>query len=297
MTLFKGTGVAVITPFTETREPDFPALRKIIAHLIAGKVDYLVVLGTTGESATLEPDEKIRVIETFFEANNGTLPIVLGVGGNHTGSVCRTLESWQKRFSPDGILSVSPYYNKPSQEGIYRHYGALAASTDLPLILYNVPGRTSSNIAASTVLRLAHEFSNIAAVKEASGNFEQGMEIVAGRPEGFLVISGDDILTLPLIGAGYDGVISVTANALPAEFSGMTRLALAGKMNEARSIHYRILKLMQLNFAEGNPAGVKALMHALDLCMPYVRLPLVEATERLIGDIKKELATERLPNS
>lgn len=292
MTSFTGTGVAVVTPFDQQGRVDEPALARIIEHLIAGGVEYLVVLGTTGEAATLSGEEQSRVIETFFEVNEGRLPIVLGVGGNNTQLICKSAEALSKRYQPSGLLSVSPYYNKPSQEGIYQHYKAVAASTDLPIIIYNVPGRTASNITADTCLRLAHEVDNIVAIKEASGNLEQGMDIVAGKPDGFQVLSGDDALSLALIACGYTGVISVTANAMPRAFSDMVRAALAGEIERARGLHYTLWPLMEQHFAEGNPAGVKATMELLGLCTREVRLPLIKASEALIERIKKGLITK-----
>ncbi|RMG20411.1 MAG: 4-hydroxy-tetrahydrodipicolinate synthase [Bacteroidetes bacterium] len=290
MTQFAGTGVAVVTPFTETGAVDYSALARIIEHLIAGKVEYLVVLGTTGESVTLTPAEQQRVIATFFDINAGRLPIVIGVGGNNTASICNKLEEISKSFQPAGILSVSPYYNKPNQEGIYQHYRSIASHTDLPIILYNVPGRTASNITAQTTIRLARDFSNIVAIKEASGDLVQCMEIVKGRPRGFQLISGDDILTLPMMSIGGQGVISVLANAFPLHISEMVRNALAGNWQESNSQHYRMLRLMQLAFLEGNPTGIKAMMQAQGLCTPDVRLPLVQASAQLQSTIAKELA-------
>lgn len=290
MNPFSGTGVALITPFTEDLRIDIPALRAITRNMIQGKVDYLVVLGTTGEAATLTAEEQLTVIETIQEENAGQLPIVLGVGGNNTQAVCDKVSNWTHRFSPDGILSVSPYYNKPSQEGIYQHYKSISEHTDKPIILYNVPGRTSSNVAPTTCLRLAHDIPHIVAMKEASGKAEQVMEIIAGRPEGFSVLSGDDMFVLPYVALGGDGIISVTANALPAKFSDMVRAALAGNWDLARKLHYDMLKLTQLNFVEGNPVGVKTLMSLLGTCRSDVRLPLVKGSKDLIGRMQKELS-------
>lgn len=290
MNPFSGTGVALITPFTEDLQVDISALRTLTRNLIRGKVDYLVVLGTTGEAATLSAEEQLLVIETIQEKNAGQLPIVLGIGGNNTQTVCNKVSDWTHRFKPDAILSVSPYYNKPSQEGIYQHYKAISDSTDLPIILYNVPGRTSSNVSSETCLRLAHDIPHVVAMKEASGNAEQVMEIIAGRPEGFSLLSGDDLLVLPYIALGGDGIISVTANALPAKFSDMVRAGLSGNWDLARKLQYETLKLTQLNFVEGNPVGLKTLMELLGICKADVRLPLVKGTDQLREAMRKELS-------
>ncbi len=290
MSQFTGTGVALVTPFDAQGEVSYDSLRQLVRHLINGKAEYLVALGTTAESPTLSAAEQEKIIETIIEANARALPLVLGIGGNHTQAVCEKAESWTLRFQPDGILSVSPYYNKPAQEGIYQHYRSIAAHTDRPLILYNVPSRTGSNISAATTLRLAEDCKNIVAIKEASGNLEQVMEIIAQKPAGFEVFSGDDLLALPMISCGARGIISVTANALPLKFSEMVRAALAGEYDKARELHYALLPLMQLNFAEGNPVGVKALMSLLGICEKTVRPPLVAASELLTEKMKTEMA-------
>lgn len=287
---FTGTGVAIITPFTPDDQVDTAALTRIVNHLISGRVDYIVALGTTGETATLEADEKIRVLETIFEAAANRIPVVLGIGGNHTAAVCKTVQQWTKRFPAAGVLSVSPYYNKPSQEGIYQHYRQVAAHTDLPVILYNVPPRTASHVTAETTLRIANDCPNVVATKEASGSLEQCMDILRQKPEGFELLSGDDLLTLPLIALGGKGVISVSANALPGPFSEMTRAALEGNWELARKIHYQIQPLVQLNFAEGNPTGVKTLMQALGLCGRETRMPLMPGSESLLLKMQAELA-------
>lgn len=289
MTDFRGTGVAMVTPFTADGAIDFDALRKLTTNLITGGVEFLVILGTTGESATLSPDEQVAVIDAILETNAGRLPYVLGAGGNDTRKVCKQVEAWTQKYMPTAFLSVSPYYNKPSQEGIVAHFSAVAGSTDVPIILYNVPGRTSSNMTAATTLELAHAFDHVVAVKEASGNLEQGMEIIRGRPQGFQVLSGDDILTLPMIGANFDGVISVAGNVVPGPFSAMVRAALAGDFARARELHYLMMPLMQFLFKEGNPAGVKAALQASGVGTPHVRLPLVQASDALRADIKKAL--------
>lgn len=284
-----GTGVAVVTPFFEDKTVDHEALVRVIEHLIAGKVEYLVALGTTGESVTLNKEETFQVLDTFFKVNDGRLPIVIGVGGNNTQAVCERAKEVEKRYDAEALLSVSPYYNKPTQEGIYQHFKALSESTAKPIILYNVPPRTSSNVEAETVVRLATDCKNIVAVKEASGDLIRGMAIVAERPEGFLVLSGDDQLALAQIATGFDGVISVVGNAFPGIFSQLVRDALAGKLDAAREANYKLRKLMGLNFVEGNPAGVKTAMALQGLCRRDVRLPLVQASEALENMIKKEM--------
>ena len=289
MNAFKGTGVAMVTPFSEDFSIDIPALRRITDHLINGGINYLVILGTTGEAATLSAEEKHLVIQTILDQNNGRIPAVIGCGGNNTAEVVNEIQLLTEKYSPDGFLSVSPYYNKPSQEGIFQHFKAVCNSTEKPVILYNVPGRTSSNILPGTVIQITTHCPNAVAVKEASGNLEQGMDIISGSNKGFSVLSGDDILGLPMIASGYQGVISVMGNAMPKEYSSMVQYALAGEFDKARSLHYQMKQLMQLNFAEGNPAGVKALMSLLGLCSPQVRLPLVKASVGLMETIRAEL--------
>ncbi|MEO0473045.1 MAG: 4-hydroxy-tetrahydrodipicolinate synthase [Bacteroidota bacterium] len=281
MDSFQGTGVALVTPFRADLSLDLEALRGIVTRQIDGGTEYLVVLGTTGETATLSEAEQARVIETVLEANDKRLPIVLGAGGNDTAKVCKQVELVSKRYQPDAILSVSPYYNKPSQEGIYQHYKAVAASTDADVILYNVPPRTASNITAETSLRLAHDIPNIKALKEASGDFDQFWEILRQKPDDFALLSGDDPLTLPMISLGAVGVISVSANALPAAYSQMTRAALAGDLQLSQRLMYQLKPLIDLNFAEGNPAGVKMMMECLGICRSEVRLPLVQGSGKL----------------
>lgn len=284
-----GTGVAMVTPFEPNGNVDVPALIRLTHTLIEGGVDYLVVLGSTGEAATQNEADQDLVIRTVMEANEGRLPIVLGVGGNDTAAVASKTYQWTERYRPAAFLSVSPMYNKPSQEGIYQHFKAVADSTDLPIILYNVPGRTGSNMLAATTIRLAQDFKNIVAIKEASGNMEQCMEIMLGAPEGFLPISGDDVLALPLIACGYQGVISVVGNALPRLTSDMTRLALTGKYAEARALHYKLLPVTQHCFVEGNPAGIKLALDLLGICGPSVRLPLIEGSARLRAQMHSAL--------
>ncbi len=285
MNLFKGAGVALVTPFQADMSIDFPALRRLVQEQIDGGTNYLVVQGTTGESPTLNSDEKKQVLETVLEVNNGKLPVVYGAGGNNTLSVIEAFKKIPKGV--DGILSVAPYYNKPTQAGYLAHYKALASETDLPIILYNVPGRTGSNVLAETTLELA-EIKNIVAMKEASGNMEQIMEIIRCKPENFLVLSGDDAITLPLIAAGADGVISVVANSFPKQFSQMVTSALNGDFETARKIHYDLLPVTRLLFAEGNPGGVKIALEELGWMKPYMRLPLVQVSEGLKAKIVAE---------
>jgi len=274
---FQGTGVAIITPFKHKGEVDYKALTKIVKHLIKGGVEYLVVLGTTGESATLDKEEKFEIIRHIRDLAYKKIPLVLGIGGNDTREVIRNLEVFDtKGFS--AILSVSPYYNKPSQRGIIEHYKQVAANSPLPVILYNVPGRTASNMTAETTLALAH-VKNIIGIKEASGNMEQVMKIIKHKPKNFLVISGDDNLTLPILGCGGDGVISVVANAFPKDFSEMTRQALKHNMKEAQRLHYKLTDITEQLFADGNPGGVKAIMEMMKLCADAVRLPLVPVND------------------
>lgn len=277
---FKGLGVAMITPFKEDHSIDFPALTKLTEFLIQGGVNYLVVQGTTGESPVLSKDEKSDVLKCIAEVNNKRVPLVFGAGGNNTAAVAETFKSLDSKII-DGILSVSPYYNKPTQEGIYQHYKFLAGSTDLPIILYNVPGRTASNMLADTTLRLANDFKNIIAVKEASGNMEQIMDIILRKPSDFLVISGDDGITLPIIASGGDGVISVVGNAFPEIFSKMVYAALSGDLKTARELHYILFPVVPLLFSEGNPAGIKECTRHLGITSNVVRMPLVNVSEKL----------------
>lgn len=284
-----GTGVALVTPFKKDLTVDFDALERIVNHCIDGGIDYLVVLGTTAESATLTESEKQQVIHKIIEVNNGRLPLVLGIGGNNTQKVVDELKT-RDLSAFDAVLSVSPYYNKPSQEGIYRHFKAVAEASPKPVILYNVPGRTSSNILPKTVIRLAKDFKNIVAIKEAAGDIVQAMQLISDKPEDFLVISGDDMITLPMVLAGGAGVISVIGEGFPQEFSDMVRLGLNRKVDEAYGLHYKIAPAIDLIFAEGNPVGIKAVFEALSLSTAIVRLPLVEATDSLKQQIKGFIA-------
>ena len=283
----KGTGVALITPFTKKGAIDREALQRVVQHCRKGGIDYLVLFGTTGESVTLTAEEKVQVVSWVREAS-GKMPLVYGLGGNNTAALVQEVKHVDAQIF-SAILSVSPYYNKPSQEGIYRHYAAVAQASALPIILYNVPGRTSSNLTAHTTLRLAKDFKNIIAIKEASGNMEQSMHILAGKPERFEVLSGDDNLTLPLMACGATGVISVAAMARPAAFSKMVNLCLKGKFAEAGSLHYRIMPITDLLFSEGNPTGIKAALSIMGLCTTAVRLPLVEASADLMKALRKTL--------
>ncbi len=284
----RGTGVALVTPFYEDKSVDFESLGGLIEHVIEGGVNYVVTMGTTGESATLDWDEKVAVMDFTVSSVKGRVPVVAGFGGNNTRAVIRSIHNYSFK-GIDAILSVSPYYNKPNQEGIYRHYRAISENCELPIILYNVPGRTSSNISAETTLRLAEDFENIIAIKEASGDLEQCMQIVSRKPDDFLVISGEDALTLPMIAMGMDGVISVIANAEPRIYSSMVKLALEGQFESARDFHYLAMKLIPLLFKEGNPAGVKAALAAKGLIKNVVRLPLAPVSESLQKEIEEVL--------
>lgn len=284
MEKFIGTGVALITPFTEDLKVDVDALRKLVNFQVENGIDYMVVLGTTGESATLSTEEKKLVIATVVEENKGRLPLVLGVGGNCTSKVVEELEKID--LSPfDAVLSVSPYYNKPSQEGIYQHYKAVAAASPKPVILYNVPGRTASNVLPATVKRLAEDVDNIIGIKEAAGDMVQAMNLINMVPKDFLVISGDDMITLPMVLAGGHGVISVIGQGFPAEFSQMVRLGLDRDVDNAYKLHYNIAPSIDLIFAEGNPVGIKALLAKHGICKNTLRLPLVKSSEGLTQKI------------
>ncbi len=277
--LFTGTGVAIVTPFKRDRKIDYDALGNIINHCIDGKVDYIVVLGTTGEAVTLSRDEKKHVVHYVIDAVAGQVPIVIGIGGNETEKVVNTVKNTD--FTGiSGLLSVTPYYNKPSQAGLIKHYKAVAAKSPVPVILYNVPGRTGVNMTAETTLTLAREVDNIVAVKEASGVMQQIMDIVNGSPADFSVISGDDAISLPLIALGGHGVISVVANAFPKQIATLIREALAGNYAEARSVHYEMLELFGALFVEGNPSGIKAALEILGLTQNVLRLPLVPVSQK-----------------
>ncbi|MEH6656217.1 4-hydroxy-tetrahydrodipicolinate synthase [Leeuwenhoekiella marinoflava] len=282
----KGTGVALATPFNEDLSLDLQGLGQLVEYNISGGVDYLVVMGTTAENATLTSAEKDLVIAKVIEVNAGRLPLVLGVGGNNTAAVVEELKS--RDFTAiKAILSVSPYYNRPTQAGIYAHYLAVAEASPVPVILYNVPGRTGSNVLPETVIKLAKDSKNIIGVKEAAGDLVQMMRLIKDRPNGFLVLSGDDLMALPTVSAGGDGVISVLAQGLPGIFSQMMSQGLQGDFTEAYKKHYILMPAVDLIFAEGNPSGIKALLASKSVCSSSVRLPLVAATETL----KQNIAT------
>ena len=291
--ILQGTGVALITPFKDDKSIDIPALEKLVHYQIENGVDYLVVLGTTAETATLSENEKEIVKETIKKANQNRLPMVLGIGGNNTQAVINSIKNTDLS-DYQAILSVSPYYNRPSQEGIYQHFKAIAESITHPILLYNVPSRTGSNMEAETTLRLANDFSNIIGLKEASGNIIQIMNLLAKRKENFLVISGDDITATPSILLGADGVISVLAQGLPNHFSKMINKALAFENKQAIEIQFQLIEAMKLIFKEGNPVGIKALLKQKNICTDIVRLPLVSATENLHFLIKDFLTTIKI---
>lgn len=277
---FHGTGVAMVTPFDDMGEVDTERLTSLVEFLIKGGVEYLVVLGTTGETATLNSEEKQYIFSHVMQVNAGRLPLVAGIGGNDTRSVVADLRGYDLK-GYDAVLSVSPYYNKPSQEGLFRHYQAIATESPLPVMMYNVPGRTGMNVTAETTIRIARACPNIFATKEACGNMDQIMRILRDKPDGFDVISGDDALTLPMIALGATGVISVVANAYPRIFSDMVRACLRGDFKTALPAHHRLLEVVDTLFAEGSPAGVKAYMQELGLCPDHVRLPVVPVSDTL----------------
>lgn len=285
MALLSGVGVALVTPFRSDFSVDYDALDRLIEYVIKGRVNYLVTLGTTGEAATLSEKEKLEVLEHTYAQVNGRVPVVVGIGGNNTAEVVECIKTWPLEKAA-AILSVSPYYVKPSQEGIYQHYAAIARSTDKNIILYNVPGRTSSNITAATTFRLANDFKNIIGTKEASGNMEQCLRLAKDRPEGFLLISGDDHITLALIACGFDGVISVAANCFASDFSRLVHYALEGNFAEANHFQHKLLDGIDLLFAENNPAGVKAFLAEMGLIENVLRLPLVPVSEPVLERVK-----------
>jgi len=288
MNKFQGTGVAIITPFNSDLTVDHQALANLVDHNIKNGTNYIVISGTTGESATITREEKIDITKTIIKANNNRVPLVLGIGGNNTAEVIAEIKS--SNFSGiDAILSVTPYYSKPTQEGIYQHFKAISKICPVDIILYNVPGRTSSNMSPETTLRLADDFKNIIGVKEAGNNVHQYLKLLRDKPENFLVISGDDDLVLGVVLAGGSGVISVIGQALPKQFSKMIQLGLEGKAKDAYALHFQLMEMTSLIFSENNPAGVKALLEALKLSRSTVRLPLVEATDDLKENIKKAL--------
>ncbi|HAQ71165.1 4-hydroxy-tetrahydrodipicolinate synthase [Salibacteraceae bacterium] len=284
---FRGTGVAMVTPFKVSGEVDFPALEALTNHLIDGGVDYLVVQGTTGESATLTQSEKQEVLDCVVDVNEGRLPLVFGHGGNDTRALIHGFEKIDLK-GVDAILSASPYYNKPTQNGIIAHYKALADASPLPLILYNVPGRTASNMSSSTTLELANH-SNIIAMKEASGDLDQVGAIIKRKPSKFLVLSGDDPLVVPHMSLGGDGIISVIANAFPEEFSAISKACFIGDYNKARKYHYLLIDFVYLLFAEGNPGGIKAALEILGVTEAHVRLPLAPISNELYKKMEKTI--------
>lgn len=277
MNQFRGTGVALVTPFNTDGSVDYTALEKLVNHVITGGVNYLVALGTTSEAPTMSATERKQVLAFILEKCNKRVPVVCGIGGNNTAEVITQLSEYDLT-DVDGILSVVPYYNKPTQEGLYQHFKAIAQATTKSIILYNVPGRTVTNMLPATTLRLANEFKNIVAVKEASGNMGQCMELVQGKPAHFAVLSGDDDLVLPQIAIGMEGVISVAANSFTSDFTTMVNDALAGKYTNAQKLHYKLLEGIRLLFVEGNPAGVKCVLNHMGICNDTLRLPLVNVS-------------------
>lgn len=293
---FKGTGVALVTPFHEDDTIDFGGLEKLIEHVISGGVEYLVSMGTTGESATLSEEERFSIIDFTIKIANKRVPVVGGFGGNNTAEIIRSVKKYTTGKTTDNninaILIASPYYNKPSQEGIYQHYLEIDKNVSLPIILYNVPGRTSSNMEAETTLRIVSDSQNVIAIKEASGNFMQCMKIIRDAPSNFLIISGDDPITLPFIALGMHGVISVVANALPKPFTEMVRLSLKQDFIAAKKLHYSLLNFTELIFKEGSPAGVKSALKQLGVCGEEVRLPLWKVSDGLAEKIAIELTID-----
>ena len=286
-----GTGVALVTPFKKDLSIDYASLENLINYVIEGNVDFLVIMGTTGENTVLSNDEKNSLLTFSKKINQNRVPLVLGIGGNNTSKVINDLHSFDLN-NIDAILSVSPYYNKPSQDGIYLHYKLLAENSPVPIILYNVPGRTSSNITAETTLRLAKNFSNIVAIKEASGDMQQVMKIIKDKPKRFMLLSGDDALTLPIIHMGGSGVISVLAQSHPKEFSKMVRLSLNKNIKDSNKIHFSLYDYYEPLFDDGNPSGIKALLELKNICSSHVRPPLVKARKETVSNLKKILNHE-----
>jgi len=285
MNKIKGTGVALVTPFNEDKSVDYKGLENLLNHVIDGGIDYLVLMGTTGESVTLSKGEKVAVVDFCKKINNSRIPVVLGIGGNNTMQVVEDIKS-ANLDGIDAILSVSPAYNKPSQEGIYQHYKMISGNCPLPIIVYNVPGRTASNISAETTVRLANDFENIVAVKEASGDMDQIMKIIKNKPSNFVVLSGDDGLTLPMIHMGAEGVISVIGQSHPKEYSDMVSFGLSGNQEIANQLHNKLYDFYVPLYAEGNPVGIKACLELLGICKSQVRLPLVEASDAIKNELK-----------
>ena len=288
MKKLKGTGVAIVTPFKNDSSIDFAAFGRVVNHVINGGVNYIVALGTTGESVTLTKDEKKAIICYILEVIDSRVPLVVGIGGNNTQEIINQVRNIDLS-QVDAVLSVAPYYNKPNQRGIFQHFKAIATWCPVPVIIYNVPGRTGCNIAADTCLQLARECENIVAVKEASGNFEQIMKIIKDKPENFSVISGDDLNALPIIAAGGTGVISVLANAFPVQWSEMVNQCLKSNFKAARDIQFRFMEMTELLFIDGSPAGVKAMLNILNLCQNNLRLPLVPVSRTIYSRIQKAI--------
>ncbi len=286
MKKFRGTGVAIVTPFKNDSSIDLAAMGRVINHVINGGVNYIVAMGTTGETSTLSKDERQALISYIVEAIDGRIPLVAGIGGNNTQEIISIIRELNLE-GVDGILSVAPYYNKPSQKGIFQHFKAIATCSPLPVIIYNVPGRTCCNISSDTCLELAHEFENIVAIKEASGDLAHIMRIIKSKPDNFLVISGDDMLTLPIMAAGGAGVISVLANAYPAQCSEMVNHLQKNNFKAARDIQFRFIEVIELLFADGNPAGIKAFLSIINLCSNTLRLPLVPVNRTVFSRIQK----------
>lgn len=286
---FKGTGVALVTPFQKDGKIDWTGLEKLINHVIDGKVEYVVSMGTTGEAATMSEEERFSAMDFTVKVVNGRVPVVAGFGGNNTKELIESIQRYH--FTGiSAILSASPYYNKPTQEGIYRHYMSIDAASPLPVILYNVPGRTSSNMEADTTLLIARNAKNIIAIKEASGNFVQCMRIVQKSESNFLVLSGDDAFTLPMLSFGMQGVISVVANAAAFDFSELVRLGLSGNFEAAKKLHYKLLDFTELIFKEGNPGGIKSALKHIGICGDTMRLPLWNVSDELDEKIKNAIS-------
>jgi 4-hydroxy-tetrahydrodipicolinate synthase len=288
MKKFRGTGVAIVTPFKNDSSIDFAALGRVVNHVINGGVNYLVVMGTTGESVTLTKDEKKAIISYVVEVTDNRVPLVIGIGGNSTQEVINCVRH-TNLTKVDGILSVAPYYNKPNQRGLFQHFKAIATSSPIPVIMYNVPGRTCSNISSETCIELANQCENIVAVKEASGDIAQIMRIIKGKPDNFSVISGDDMMTIPIIASGGSGVISVLANAFPETTTELVTNSLKSNFKSAREIQLRYLEMIELLFADGNPAGVKAMLSIMNLCQNNLRLPLVPVNRNIYTRIQKAI--------
>ncbi|HEY9114657.1 MAG TPA: 4-hydroxy-tetrahydrodipicolinate synthase [Bacteroidales bacterium] len=291
---FKGTGVAIITPFTRTGKIDFNSLGNLVEHIIVNKVEFVVALGTTGEASTLSHEEQQQVVDAVKKTVAGRVPVVVGIGGNNTQKIVDKIN--ETDFNGiQGILSVAPYYNLPNQQGMYEHFSAIAKACPVPVIMYNIPGRSAANISAETIITLAEEHWNIVAVKEASGNMKQIMTLLRNKPEGFSVLSGDDALTYPMMALGADGVISVVANVYPAAFSGMVRLMEKKKFDDALAIHNSLMDFIEAMLADGNPAGVKAALSKMKMCQNYVRLPLVTVNKEVSQRISKLIENYEFP--